>query len=163
MTYTLTEKDVSNLHNARVYLLHALEHCNEMFKEDAQFIQNMKRSMNYLEPVSTRLTKEMDEIRDRQFNMARRIAKNNGFNNSIWSMYEVENFESTSPVPAGAKLRSYYTKKSVTVEGSTWLDLWKATDKLIEMTSDEHGDHVFIEAYRKVKSEDNIYEVSLGS
>ena len=109
MTYTLTEKDVSNLHNARVYLLHALEHCNEMFKEDAQFIQNMKRSMSYLEPVSTRLTKEMDEIRDRQFNMARRIAKNNGFNNSIWSMYEVENFESTSPVPSGAVSYTHLT------------------------------------------------------
>ena len=165
MTYTLTEKEVSNLHNARVYLLYALEHCNEMFKEDAHFIQNMKRSMSYLEPVSTRLTKELDEERDEVFGRARKIARNNNFNHTVWSMYEVKNFEDKSNVPEGAKLRSYYTSKdfTVTVEGPTWLDLWKATERLICMTRNIHGDHIFIEGYYKVKDDDNVYEVSLGS
>ena len=163
--FVLTDKEVSDLHNAKCYLNYAIEHCSEMFKEDAHFIQNMKRSMNYLEPVASRVMKIQDDIRDNKFERSQRIAKLNGFKQSIWSMYEVESFEDNSTVPVGAKLRSYYTSKdfTVTVEGPTWLDLWKATERLINMTRNIHGDHIFIEGYFKVKDEDNVYEVSLGS
>lgn len=163
--FVLTDKEVSDLHNAKCYLNFAIEHCSEMFKEDAHFIQNMKRSLNYLEPVASRVMKIQDEIREDKWERSQRIAKLNDFKHSIWSMYEIESFEDKSIVPAGAKLRSYYTGNDiiVNVEGSTWLDLWKATDKLIGMSRDAHGDHVFIEAYNKAKNEDNIYEVSLGS
>ena len=163
MTYELTAKEVSDLHNARVYLLHALEHCSEVFKEDSYVVENLKRSMKYLKPVATRVIKIQDDIRDNIFNVSRNIAKNNNFKHSIWSIYDVENFEDKSPVPVGAKLSSYYSGKdfTVTVEGPTWLDLWKATDKLIASTEDMHGDHIFIEQYNKIS--DNVYEVSLGS
>lgn len=165
MTYELTDKEVSDLHNAKCYLLYAIEHCGDMFREDALFLKNMKESMKYLEPVATRVMKIKDDIRDNAWNMAQNIGKNNNFNHTIWSMYEVNNFEDKSSVPVGAKLRSYYSGKdfTVTVEGPTWIDLWKATDKLISMTENLHGDHIFIEGYFKAKDEDNIYEVSLGS
>lgn len=161
--FVLTDKEVSDLHNAKCYLLYAIEHCEELFKEDSQVVKNLKRSMEYLYPVASRVMKIQDEIRDARWNQAQRIAKNNNFNNSIWSIYEIEDFEVQSSVPVGAKLSSYYSEKTVTVEGPTWLDLWKATDKLIEMTRHYHGDHIFIEAYKKLKSKDNQYEVILGS
>lgn len=163
--FVLSDKEVSDLHNAKCYLNYAIEHCSEMFKEDAHFVQNMKRSLKYLEPVAARVMKIQDDIRERNAETASRIAKTNDFKNSIWSIYEVESFENNSPVPVGAKLRSYYTGKDVIVpvEGPTWFDLWKATDKLIGMTRDTHGDHIFIEGYYKVKDETNVYEVSLGS
>ena len=165
MTYELTEKEVSNLHNARVYLLYALEHGKDMFKENSSLMQNLKQSMDYLDPIASRVSKIQDDIREDQWERSQRIAKLNDFKYSIWSMYEVANFDDQSPVPVGAKLRSYYSGNdfAVTVEGSTWLDLWKATDKLISFTEELHGDHVFIENFHKVKSNDNIYEVSLGS
>lgn len=165
MTYELTEKEVSALHNARVYLLYAIERGEELFKEDSILMQNMKRSMEYLKPIATRVSKIQEDTREDKWDFSQRIAKLYGFNHSIWSMYEVADFEDQSPVPVGAKLRSYYSGNdfTVTVEGPTWLDLWNATDKLICSTKDLHGDHVFIENFRKVKSNDNIYEVSLGS
>ena len=101
---------------------------------------------------------------DEQYKMAEEAKELNGFKNSIWSIYEIESFNDTSLVPSGSKLTSYYSGKDifVTVEGSTWLDLWKATDKLIGLTKDLHGNHVFIEQYSRSKIE-NFYEVSLGS
>lgn len=162
-TYALTEKEVSALHNARCYLLNALEHCNEMFKEDANFVKQMKLSLDYLNPVASRVMKIKDQIHEDRWERSKRIAKLNDFKHSIWSMYVVDNFEDISTVPVGAKLCSFYTDQTVTVEGPTWLDLWKATEKLIEMTRDDHGDHVFIESFDKVKNKDNLYEVSLGS
>lgn len=165
MTYTLTEKEVSALHNAKCYLIYALDHCDEMFKEDASFVKQMKMSMDYLKPVATRLMKELDEARERNAETASRIAKTNEFKNTVWSIYEVSNFEEQSGIPIGAKLYSYYSGKdiTVTVEGPTWFDVWKATDKLIGMTREDHGDHIFIESYDKVKNQDNVYEVNLGS
>ena len=164
MTYELTEKEVSNLHNARVYLLYALEHGKEMFKENFSFMQNLKQSMEYLDPIASRVSKIQDDALEDKWDLSQRIAKLNGLKHSIWSMYEVSNFEDQSSVPEGAELRSYYSGNdiAVTVEGPTWLDLWKATDKLISFTEELHGDHVFIENFYKV-SNDNIYEVSLGS
>ncbi len=165
MLFELTEKEVSNLHNAKVYLLYAIEHSEELFKEDSNFLKNLKKSMEYLEPVASRVTKILDDNREDKWNRSQRIAKLYGFNHSIWSMYEVADFQDTSPVPTGAKLRSYYSGNdfTVTVEGPSWLDLWNASDKLICSTKDMHGNHVFIENFHKVKGSDNIYEVSLGS
>lgn len=163
MILNVTKEEVSALHNARCYLLYALNECDETFKETSSFVKNLRRSLKELDPVAKRLTAIQDEINDRRDATAKRIGELNGFTHSIWSMYEVESFEALSPVPSGAKLISWYADKdtSVTVEGITWLDLWKATDKLIGMTADEHGDHVFVEGYRKVG--DNLYEVQLGS
>ena len=165
MTYELTEEEVSNLRSAIVYLFSAIEQGEEIFKEDSSFMQNLKQSMEYLNPIASRVSKIQDDALEDKWDLSQRIAKLNGLKHSIWSMYEVANFEDQSSVPEGAKLRSYYSGNdfAVTVEGSTWLDLWKATDKLISSTEELHGDHVFIENFYKVKSNDNIYEVSLGS
>lgn len=163
--FELTDKEVSNLHNAKCYLLYALEHAREMYKPDSDFVRNLERSMGYLEPVASRVMKIKDAIHEDRWERAQRIAQLNGFDNSIWSMYEIESFDSKSGIPVGSKIRSWYSGKDfeVSVEGPTWLDVWKATDTLIRSTRDIHGDHVFIEHYAKVKGLDNVYEVSLGS
>jgi hypothetical protein len=165
MVYELTDREVSDLHNARVYLLYAIEQGEEMFREDSSFMQNMKRSMKYLEPIATRVTKIQDDIREDKWEHSQRIAKLNDFKYSIWSIYEIESYDDTSSVPPGSKLISYYSGRdiSVTVEGSTWLDLWKATERLIGMTESIHGGHIFIESFNKVKDSEDVYEVSLGS
>ncbi len=162
-TYTITSKQASQIHNAWCYLNNALQQCDELFKEDSYFIKSLRKSLNELAPVRKDIMDRMDADYDNVSKTSQRIAELNGFKNSIWSIYEMDSFDSKSPVPSGAKLQSYYLDKNrhIVVEGSTWLDLWKATDLLIKETADEHGDHVFIEAYRKI--DDETYEVVLGS
>jgi len=163
-TYTVTSEQVSKIHNALVYLNYALDIAKENFKDDSRIVRELTNASEYLTPVSKELNDKKDKDWDKMYKMADFVKELNGFNNSIWSIYEIKSFDDTSSVPSGSKLISYYSGKdiSVTVEGSTWLDLWKATDKLIGLTGDMHGDHVFIEQYIKSKC-GNFYEVSLGS
>jgi len=164
-TYTITSKQVSDIHNAYCYASYALDNMKEMFKEDSQVVSELARAMEYLKPVRDDVMGRKDADFDRNNEMYNRVAKLNDFNHSIWSIYEIDSLEETSSVPEGSSLRSWYSGKDITVkvEGPTWLDLWKATDQLIKMTKDLHGDHVFIEQYYKAKGEENVYEVSLGS
>ena len=163
-TYTVTSSQVSKIHNALVYLNYALDIAKENFKDESRIVRELTAASEYLTPVSEELNQKKDKDWDKMYKMADSVKELYGFENSIWSIYEIESFEDKSSVPSGSKLISYYSGKSifVTVEGPTWLDLWEATDKLIGLTKDLHGDHIFIEKYFKSKI-DNFYEVSLGS
>jgi hypothetical protein len=161
-TYTITSDQVSNIHNAGVYLSDALREAEELFKADSYILKNLKSAVRELEPVRKDVVGRKDKDWDQAYTMFERIRALNNFNYSIWSIYEVENMTLPSCVPAGSKLKSFYTDSTVVVEGQTWLDLWKATNDLIKQSSDEHGGHVFIEAFRKTNT-DGVYEVILGS
>lgn len=164
-TYTVTSKQVSNIHNAMCSVRSMKDLMEETFKDDSRFVQDINYIFNLLEPIRKELMDkkdaEDDDIRD-QAEVVRRV---NGLKHSIWSIYGMDSFDSKSPVPVGSKIVSWYTRgdESVTVEGETWLDLWKAADKLIGQTIDDHGDHVFIEGFKKVRGDDSAYEVILGS
>jgi hypothetical protein len=164
-TYEITAKQVSQIHNAWVYLNNALSHCDEMFREDSPFVQCLRKSLKELGPVRKDVMDRKDADLMKGYEMSKRIADLNGFKDTIWSIYDVESFLDGSPVPMGSKIRSYYSSKEFTVkvEGPSWIDLWKATDKLVKLTQGDHGDHVFIEGYYKVEGVDGLYEVSLGS
>ena len=163
-TYTITSSQVTQIHNAWVDLNAAYLQASEQFKTDSHLVKSLDRALKALSPVRDDVVRRKDKDWDKQYKKAERVKKFYGFKNSIWSIYEIESFDDTSSVPSGSKLISYYSGRdiSVSVEGPTWLDLWKATDKLIGLTRDIHGDLVFIEQYFKSKT-DNFYEVSLGS
>ena len=164
-TYTITDKQISAIHNGICEIRFLMSHFEEMFKEDSHLNQKLKRAFEYIEPVRKELMDKVDADHDRVYNMSRKVAELNGFKNTIWSMYEINGFDEKSNVPVGSKLLSYYSSKEhyVTVEGPTWLDCWKAADKLVKESSDDHGDHVFIEDFRSLKLKEGFYEVSLGS
>ena len=166
-TYTIDSKQISAIHNGMCEIRFLMSHFEEMFKEDCHLNQKLKRAFEYIEPVRKELMDRKDADFDRVFNMAKKVAELNGFKNTIWSIYEIESFEDISNIPVGSKLLSYNSSQEhyVTVEGPTWLDCWKAADKLVKEISDVHGDqdHVFIESFRSLKLKEGFYEVVLGS
>lgn len=164
-TYTITSKQISDLHNGMCEIRRMMDMFENMFKEDSHVNQSLIRAFEYIEPVRKELMDRKDADFDRVFNMAKKVADLNGFKNTIWSIYEIENFEDISNIPVGSKILSYYSSQEhyVTVEGPTWLDCWKAADKLVKESSDDHGDHVFIESFRSLKLKEGFYEVVLGS
>ena len=164
-TYTITSEQVSDIHNAYCYAKYALDMLKETFKEDSRVVSDLSRAIETLKPVRDDVMGRKDADWEENHKRFSEAAKLNNFKHSIWSIYEIEDLEETSSVPEGSSLRSWYSGKEHTVKvmGSSWLDLWEATDKLIQMTEDLHGDHIFIEKYYKVKGEKNVYEVSLGS
>lgn len=75
----------------------------------------------------------------------------NGFV-SMWSMYDgVNDVEEPSPYKARTMVYKNHWGEPVEAtlpEGKlTWLDLWKAADKCIKESGDDH--HIFIEGFRQ--------------
>ena len=164
-TYTITSQQVSDIHNAMCYMRFAFESLNEMLKDDSSVIRNLEKAINSLKPVRDDVVGRKDADYDKIRDMASRVAKLNGFNHTIWSIYDLGSFDDKSPVPVGSTLISEYSgdQTSVTVNGSTWLDLWKATDDLVKQAQDMHGDHIFIEFYKQSSLSPDTFYVHFGS
>ena len=142
-TFLISSKEVEQLHNGKVYLLYALESANNLLKPDSTIVQNLRTSVRNLEGVITRLMKEYDGLNDARYNEAKRLGTE--FDScTIWSYTSVPSLHNASGIPEGSKIKSWYTENNefTVVEGNTWLDVWKAADKLGKMTRDEHGDGV---------------------
>jgi hypothetical protein len=84
---------------------------------------------------------------DRKMDHYKQIAKENGFM-SIWNVFEVEDL--TAPHSLINNELYYTFADCVQIEGDTWVDVYRAADKLIRRSGDEH--HVFIEGFYLDKS-----------
>lgn len=97
---------------------------------------------------------EMDEdFEQEQFDVKydfyKSIAEENELKHSVWSIYEISDF-TLVPFPQATKLRYNEVGMGVPAEvdlklNSTWLDLWKAAEKAIELSKDFH--HIYIEYF----------------
>ena len=169
-TFTITAKQVSAIHNGMCEIRHLLFHFEEMFKEDGDLNQKLKRAFNFIEPIRKELMDLKDADYDRAWKRVQDMKQAYGFKYTTWSMYEVENFSDVSYIPVSAKLiASWVSEEEVTVADNTWFGLWKAVEELASLTKyDEYGNYgfgsyIFIENFRKVKDKENTYEVVLGS
>jgi hypothetical protein len=70
---------------------------------------------------------------------------------AIWSVYElpIHGFLSDHPFPSDAFV--VYQGHHVPVMGSTWGDVYRAADRCIELSGDDH--HIFIEHFEQVGNE----------
>ncbi len=110
--------------------------------------------------IIDKLTKERDAILDRRadyyddMRLAYKLR-------SIWSIYEQDSMQATSPFKGN---RMFFSGFNDNVETNlpnhplTWLELWKAADKLIR-EDDSH--HIFIEQF--IQRDDNTIELITGS
>lgn len=85
---------------------------------------------------------------DKKFDYYDRVKKDNGFK-TIWSVYEVEDFNKKHPFE-GYKILTYNVnfgqKAMAEIKGKTWLDLYEAANECIVESEDLH--HIFIEGFR---------------
>lgn len=172
-TYTVTDKQVSALHNGMCAMYRLRDMAQDMFKKDSMFNQLMDDAFKYIEPVKKELMDKKDADFDRINNLADEYAKQHNLKKTRWSIYDINHFLESSNVPAGAIIVAPWdTRHSVVVESNSeycsWIELWKAVEKLAVKTIDDDGyvgfgDHVFIEKFTKVKDKENTYEVFLGS
>jgi len=76
------------------------------------------------------------------------VAKANGFE-TVWSMWrsdEWQDMNDVSGIPEGTVIRHWHHSGNdfrATVEGNTWLDVWRACDEAIVDSGDPH--HIYIE------------------
>jgi hypothetical protein len=168
-TYTITDKQISAIHNGMCEIRFLMSHFEEMFKEDSHLNQKLKRAFEYIEPVRKELMDKKDDDFDRVHKLANQMAERHSIRYTIWSIYEIESFDERSNVPEGATIIApWETDKSIQVKGPSWMDLWLTVEELAGMTEDEDGhkgfgSHAFIEKFVRVADKENTFEVYLGS
>lgn len=166
-TYTITDKQVSSLHNGMCAMYRLKDIAADMFKKDSMINQLIDDAFKYIEPVKKELMDKKDADFDRITELAGRYAKQYNLRETRWSIYDIDNFLESSNVPAGSTIVTGYGKNfSVVVESNSkfcsWIELWKAVDKLATLQGG-FGNHVFIEKFVEVENKPNTFEVWLGS
>lgn len=160
--FTVSEAEVSALHSACFWIRTAYKESAEILNPKSDVVKNLKTSLNNLEPLSLRLMSLKDEVWDTRRADCEQIAIDNDFKSTQWSMLEIPDLYAKSTIPAGSVIRSYYTFEESVVDGETWVDVWRAVDRLVKNTSFEHGNHIYIEGFTKIGNS-KAYEVFLGS
>jgi hypothetical protein len=136
-TVILKGKDFSTIHNALCDLRLVSDRVSDdVAREINPIIQKIEEGLrDAYDQDNSQFNNKHDHYRDVQFK--------NGFE-SVWSIYELSDLY--LPHGYGEDLVVEYNGYTEPVEGNTWVDLWRAADKLIFET-DHH--HIFIEAFVK--------------
>lgn len=146
---TLTAEEFKNLHNA-LWRLGNIQ--DPMVEEQVSIIRSALEGAYAQE----------GEAFDRKMNHFSEMAAEHGLT-STWSIYEIDDLNAKHPY-VGADMLIYtdhsgkvkYIGRSI--EGDTWLDLYRAADLAIADSGDDH--HIFIEAFTQ---EGSTLRLSTGS
>lgn len=167
-TYTITEEDIKNFHNARCDLFALQSTLTDLFKEDSTAIKQINRALSLFDASFSRLRDESDANLESKMDFFQKIQEEKKFC-SIFSMFNVESIFDIAKAPSDKGMEtfptkftmsSYYTNKTVEYDSTvppTYLDLWSLADVLVRDADDSH---VFIEGFRL---HDNEVHLSLGS
>ena len=165
-TFNISDKQVTNIHNAYCYLHKALTVSNDMFKDDSEIVQVLKVAMSYLKPVSDDVVSRKDKIFDQEMDRYSKIRELNDFD-TIWSIFRYDldfSLDEKHNYPIGASLVCYDIPDAdpkFKVTGHTWLDLWKDVDRYYK-NYPSLGFHQFIEGFKYTKESNTLY-IQLGS
>lgn len=82
---------------------------------------------------------------------------------SVWSIYSVNSVldQHTLLHSHRDQLEIEYQGLVTTVEGDTWLDVWRAAEKLVHASGDKH--HIFIEAFVPTERRSARFQMITGS
>ena len=166
--YTITDKDVSTLHNGVLYLTNAVEYAKDTLNSNSQIIRYLEESIRYLKPIRDDLMGKQDDLWNEQNNYFRDVQQNNNFL-SIWSIYTYDDFkfEEKHNLPVDVEFICWDVPEvdaRFKLEGDTWFDVWKSVDRYLDYYSDYVGDHLFIEGFTiEYKKQKAYIKVILGS
>jgi hypothetical protein len=157
----LTSEQFKHIHNGKCELNFALERLQGIVSESRA------------EPLKAVLQGFKDALKGAyQQESAAFEAKNAMFSaiseehdlKSCWSIYEVKDMAQV-PFPNANSVvyDEHFGDNPVQVDivNASWVDLWKAADRLINISGDNH--HVFIEAFTPKKGDPTTLQLSCGS
>jgi hypothetical protein len=153
-TYTITEDQIRNIHNAICDLdmrTHKMtDIISPILLEDLTGI--VVKLRDAMDPIMKLKNQRWEE----RFDYYDTIKRMHSFK-SVWSIYEISNFDRPSTMQG--KVLKYEGNQFELPENHTWFDLYAAADHLINISGDGH--HMFIEDFY-VKG-DGVLSLCTGS
>lgn len=139
-TANLSKQEFSDAHNAICELDSVLSSMNYGVNP-SELVFKLDAAIGKLRGALAASYKADDLEFQRKTELYNSVAKENAIKTSIWSDFDVDDF---TQIPFAATGMIYLGNHIPVQENSTWLDLWKAAEKLIRLSGDRH--HIFIES-----------------
>lgn len=171
MEYVINTEQKRTLTGVRNKLWRKLQRMNPtdaMAMTYADLEDLVERLEQVVQPLDDAENKRINDLIDYY-----RVYQDSHSFSSTWSMWEdptgKENrvwMDSDHPYAEGAVIEYDASMGDgkiykVTIEGTQWIDVWKACDKLIQLSTDRH--HRCIEALRERDGEDGVLVLWTGS
>lgn len=159
---TLTAEEFKDLHNAKCELHGIMQTMDGVVHPSLQTrFEKALAKINAALKHAYELDDAVIEAKSEHYNA---VAAEHRFD-TIWSMDEVSDLNAKHPY-AGATHVHYsqhwgQATVLVPIEGDTWVDLWKAAEKAIQESSDNH--HIFIENFKPFDNQPEFLNLSTGS
>ncbi len=161
-TVTLYAEDFKTVHNTLCELRSLVERMtHSMIK-----IDDVQRIVEGFEQGLASAYAQDDAAFDSKMDYYSEFKSENGLR-TIWSIYDlpVHGFLQDHPYQGAAEIcyRDHWGEEPVyeTIQGSTWADLYRAADRCIQRSGDQH--HVFIESFEPVANQPHQLRLTTGS
>ena len=162
MSYTVTEQQITEIHNGLCHLRFARHHLEEVLA--ATQIEGIQKGISMIMNAFAPLREESDRRHNQKYEMYQAYGETHNFK-SVWSVYSVESMDDLCDFNGSYLVYSGHWGEKGPVriklpQGKlTWGEMWAFADCAIRESGDEH--HIFIE--RIVKKEDGNLYLHTGS
>ena len=158
----LTADEFKDVHNAKCELHGVLQAMDGVVSE--KLYARLEKAIALMNKGLKSAYEQDEAAYDRRDKHTAAISEEIGAT-TVWSVDGVEDLNTNHPYTDATCVtyKDHWGPKPVSVEikGPTWKDLYRAADKAIRMSGDQH--HVFIEAFSQVMNEPGLLLLSTGS
>jgi hypothetical protein len=163
-TVTLRAEDFKIVHNTLCELREIEQRLNEVINES--MAARLHRVIKSFELGLTDAYAQDNAVFESKMDYYSRFQTEIGLN-TIWSIYElpIHGFLTKHPYAAAREIcyRDHWGDEAVyeTIQGDTWADLYRAADRCIQRSGDQH--HCFIESFQTVADQPHQLRLTTGS
>lgn len=163
-TVTLYAEDFKTVHNTLCELRSLQERATGVISDS--LADQLQRVIKGFESGLANAYAQDEAEFDSRMAYYNRFKADNGLS-SIWSIYELpeHGFLSDHPYTAAQSVcyRDHWGDQAVyeTILGPTWADLYRAADRCIQRSGDQH--HIFIESFQPVADQPHQIRLTTGS
>jgi hypothetical protein len=161
-TVTLRGEDFKILHNTLCDLRNLVERMDQSMIKTSEFDRIIEGFEMALKDAYQQENAQFDSKMD----YYHRFQKDNDLK-TIWSIFElpIHGFLADHPFKDAREIcyRDHWGEDAVyeTIQGSTWADLYRAADRCIQRSGDQH--HCFIEGFYPVANQPHQLRLTTGS
>lgn len=158
---TLSAEDFKNVHNGKCELHGILQSLEGVVHPNVT--ARLKKAIELINLGLESAYEQDDAAYKKASDHINEVEQELGGMKSIWSMYEIKDLRARHPWADGT-IVTYQgwgdVEVKVRIDGPLWTDVWRAADKAIRQSGDNH--HIFIEGFTQSQNPAEIV-LSTGS
>jgi hypothetical protein len=159
----LTAEEFKTIHNGLCDLESAIQRLEDVIKPEL-YVKLAKAASEIRLGLNGAYEQDR-QAGDLKFSHYDDVRKQLGLDNSVWSIYEVDNLSDRHPYADADRVvyKDHWGKNPVScsINGSTWAALYIAANACIRDSGDDH--HIFIEDFRPDENDSRTLYLSTGS